>query len=348
MQVIGIKRAVKHSPNHINNDATIFQMVAELLKERGASLKAFHEHEFLKAPHVSGAFEDVRLIFSMSRNPEVLSRLKCIEQEYGAGLTVLNSPTGIEHCFRSNITRILLDNDIATAPSIIIPTDGYCPEDLHKLDQGHGLWLKRGDFHAIIKEDVVFAKNPKEATLLLAAFRARNITEVVASSHLAGDLIKFYGVSGTEFFHWLYPYDKGHYKYKEFQAINGETRYFKFDQAALHRLADRAAVAAGVPIYGGDAVIDADGHIAIIDFNDWPSFAPCRKQAAEAICQRLVQAMGQVAKGQPENAVQKAAQNGSPGKAERTPSIVAMKEGAPGSIGQPHPEPAPFKNPADK
>ncbi|QEC73223.1 hypothetical protein FSB73_17630 [Arachidicoccus ginsenosidivorans] len=199
MQVIGIKRAVKHSPNHINNDATIFQMVADLLKERGAVLTTYHEHEFLKSEHKTDTFKDTRLIFSMSRNPEVLSRLQSIQKTYGQQIAMLNSPDGIEHCFRSNITRILLNSNIATAPSLIIPTQGYDRKDLQKLDQGHGLWLKRGDFHAIIKEDVVFAGNPEEATELLAAFKARNIAEVVASSHLAGDLIKFYGVSGTDF-----------------------------------------------------------------------------------------------------------------------------------------------------
>lgn len=43
----------------------------------------------------------------------------------------------------------------------------------------------------------------------------------------------------------------------------------------------------GLTIYGGDAVITADGTPHIIDINDWPSFAPCRRQAAEAIA-RLI------------------------------------------------------------
>lgn len=336
MQVIGIKRAVKHSPNHINNDATIFQMVADLLKERGAVLTTYHEHEFLKSEHKTDTFKDTRLIFSMSRNPEVLSRLQSIQKTYGQQIAMLNSPDGIEHCFRSNITRILLNSNIATAPSLIIPTQGYDQKDLQKLDQGHGLWLKRGDFHAIIKEDVVFAGNPEEATELLAAFKARNIAEVVASSHLAGDLIKFYGVSGTDFFHWLYPYEKGHYKYKEFEAINGETKHFKFNQSALRALADKTAVAAQVPIYGGDAVIDASGNIAIIDFNDWPSFAPCRKQAAAAIYQLLTQAIDSATQKQTTSLFQpKTAFNQStngqkavPASTARTATVVAMQEHA--------------------
>ena len=38
-----------------------------------------------------------------------------------------------------------------------------------------------------------------------------------------------------------------------------------------------------VKIYGGDCIIDADGSMQIIDFNDWPSFAPCRNEAAPYI-----------------------------------------------------------------
>jgi len=291
MQIIGIKRAVKHSPNHINNDATIFQMVADQLQAKGHILTCYHEHEFLKTGHNKAALKDVRLIFSMSRNPELLTLLADIEQNSQGQIPIINSPKGIANCFRSNLTRLLLGNQLPTAPSLIIPTAGYDPSLLPQLDQGHGLWLKRGDFHAIIKEDVVFAKNSAEAEQLLVAFHNRKITEVVASTHLQGDLIKFYGVSGTHFFHWLYPYDKGHYKYKEFKTINGETHYFNFDQGRLKAMADQAAIAADVPIYGGDAVINEKGEMAIIDFNDWPSFAPCREPAAKAITGRLVQAL---------------------------------------------------------
>jgi hypothetical protein len=40
---------------------------------------------------------------------------------------------------------------------------------------------------------------------------------------------------------------------------------------------------ADVSVYGGDCVVRADGSFAIIDFNDWPSFACCREEAAETI-----------------------------------------------------------------
>ena len=44
-----------------------------------------------------------------------------------------------------------------------------------------------------------------------------------------------------------------------------------------------------VDVYGGDCIVSPDGSIRIIDFNDWPSFAPCRKEAAIAIGQAVLQ-----------------------------------------------------------
>ena len=44
-----------------------------------------------------------------------------------------------------------------------------------------------------------------------------------------------------------------------------------------------AAETLGLYIYGGDAIISPDGGIAIIDINDWPSFAPVREEASREI-----------------------------------------------------------------
>ena len=43
-----------------------------------------------------------------------------------------------------------------------------------------------------------------------------------------------------------------------------------------------------VPVYGGDCVVSEDGSIRIIDFNDWPSFAPCREEAGFYIATKMV------------------------------------------------------------
>ena len=60
-----------------------------------------------------------------------------------------------------------------------------------------------------------------------------------------------------------------------------------FDAEALKATADRLALASGMPIYGGDAVVRPDGSTALIDFNDFPSFGGCTRTAAKAIADHV-------------------------------------------------------------
>jgi len=59
------------------------------------------------------------------------------------------------------------------------------------------------------------------------------------------------------------------------------------DAGALRDLAERAAAAAGLDVYGGDLIVERSGRLTLIDLNDWPSFAPCRPAAAAAIADYL-------------------------------------------------------------
>ena len=63
--------------------------------------------------------------------------------------------------------------------------------------------------------------------------------------------------------------------------------HYAFDVESLKQAADKAARVTGMIVYGGDAVITAQGKFFIIDFNDWPSFSACRRDAAKAIAQRI-------------------------------------------------------------
>jgi glutathione synthase/RimK-type ligase-like ATP-grasp enzyme len=52
---------------------------------------------------------------------------------------------------------------------------------------------------------------------------------------------------------------------------------------SLRTLAVRAAARLRLDIFGGDVVLAAPGRPVLIDLNDWPSFAPVRDSAAQAI-----------------------------------------------------------------
>ena len=158
-----------------------------------------------------------------------------------------------------------------------------------QLEQ-HGFdrcWIKRGDFHAMHKEDVSYVRHATEAQEVLQEYFLRGIPRAVINRHLEGDLVKFYGVAGTDFFYWFYPLESGHSKFGA-ETINGMPTYQAFDAEALRETCQQAADAVGVDIYGGDCIVGHDGKYSIIDFNDWPSFAPCRKDAGLVIARHIM------------------------------------------------------------
>ncbi|KAA6316604.1 hypothetical protein EZS27_033107, partial [termite gut metagenome] len=148
-------------------------------------------------------------------------------------------------------------------------------------------WIKRGDFHAIHREDVTYVTKAEHLKEVRAEYALRNIQRVVINEHLEGDLVKFYGVAGTDFFHWFYPYNQGHSKFGH-ETINGKPEEIPFSVEYLKEICDAAAHALDMVVYGGDCIVSLDGSARIIDFNDWPSFAPCREEASRAIASVII------------------------------------------------------------
>jgi hypothetical protein len=128
--------------------------------------------------------------------------------------------------------------------------------------------LKRGDVHASVPADVQRLNSTSELADAIQEFHQRGIVTAAVQTHCAGDEIKFYGIGDGEFFHWFY---------------SREPTGYSFDNAALVSLAASAARAVGLDIFGGDIIVASNGDLTVIDLNDWPSFAPCRDAAADAI-----------------------------------------------------------------
>ena len=141
--------------------------------------------------------------------------------------------------------------------------------------------MKRADAVAQTKADVVFCSDKATIEQTKRNFALRGVEDVVVSAHVVGDLIKFYGV-GDSFFWYFYPTDKGHSKFGN-EKRNGIAQHFGFNLPELRAAATRLARLTGIDVYGGDCIVDREGRFFIIDFNDWPSFSPCREQAADAI-----------------------------------------------------------------
>jgi len=279
IKIAGVMRAGAYSPNHIGNDAAIFNAVAEQLRKRGCEVNVYSEDQF-----IAGEVHE-HIVLNMCREQR---SIKLLQERENAGDLVVNSGFGIENCTRERMTRILLGSGIPYE-SLIVNTNEVVRDVLEKAGMT-SCWIKRGDFHAMHKEDVSYVRHAEEAQDVLQEYFLRGIKRAVINRHLEGDLVKFYGVAGTSFFFWFYPFDFGHSKYGH-EAINGHSRGLAFDKKALQAMCQQAADVLDVKIYGGDCIVSPEGDIRIIDFNDWPSFAPCRAEAAPHIARHIMNAI---------------------------------------------------------
>ncbi|MDE6669940.1 MAG: hypothetical protein K2K26_09725 [Muribaculaceae bacterium] len=277
IKIAGVMRAGAYSPNHIGNDAAIFNAVAEHLRKRGCEVNVYNEEQFQKLELPE------EIIVNMCREQASIAKLQMLEEQ---GRLVINSGFGIENCTRERMTRLLLGHGIPYPDSLMVNTNEAVTDDLRKAGFT-SCWIKRGDFHAMHKEDVSYCRHPEEAQEVLHEYFYRGIKRAVINRHLPGDLIKFYGVSGQPFFYWFYPFDEGHSKYG-LEAVNGKAQGLPFSLEGLKDMCQRASDLLEVKIYGGDCIVDRDGTVRIIDFNDWPSFAPCRAEAAPYIAKCIL------------------------------------------------------------
>lgn len=264
-----ISRDRMFSPNSVEKDKAILEAVGLVLEERGMTVTRVAESAFTAA-HCADVY------MSMGRLPSALALLKDKET---AGGTVINSAFAVEKCARGVIDSLMRGNNIPAAPL-------YMRERavLNGCSSGKdkGYWLKRADACAQTKGDVRYAKCLAEVEEMLRTFHDRGISDVLITEHVSGDVVKFYGVSGTDFFRVYYPTDDGQTKFGD-ENINGAARHYAFSVAHLHRDADKLARLTGVKVYGGDCIVSQNGSYTIIDFNDWPSFSRCKAEAAETI-----------------------------------------------------------------
>ena len=196
-------RAGAFSPNHIGNDAAIFNLVSDQLRKRGCAVTTYSEEQL-----IAGQVKE-QIIVNMCREQRSIAKLQELED---AGHLVINSGYGIENCTRERMTRILVGCGVPYPESLIVNTDEGIRDQLVKAKMSQ-CWIKRGDFHAMHKEDVSYVRHPEEAQEVLQEYFLRGIKRAVINRHLEGDLIKFYGVRDSSFFFWFYPFDAGHSKY---------------------------------------------------------------------------------------------------------------------------------------
>lgn len=273
IKIAAIMRAGAYSPNHVGNDATILNTVAEQLRKRGCEVRIYSEEQFC-----NGEVSEP-VIINMCRERRSTDLLQRLEDE---GRLVINSGYGIENCIRERQARILLGSNIPYPTSIIVDTDESVRQRLQKLGLSQ-CWIKRGDFHAQHAEDVSYVRTAAEAQDVLQEYFLRGFKRAVISRHLPGKLVKFYGVEGTNFFHWFRPY--------EAETLSMKDEETKRIDEQLKTICRRAAHELNLVVYGGECIQAEDGSLSIIDFNDWPSFSSCRTEAATNIAKAVISAI---------------------------------------------------------
>ena len=271
-----IQRAACYSPNSEEKDLAVLQEVSSLLEDA----TIISEDDFVNRFSTynqsvsSESVESVNVycqIISMARSPKALD---CLEQLEQSGIRVLNPSVGVRACQRSYVDKVMREN--------------YLPLPPDKGDDGY--WVKRADTTAQSKEDVCFCHDWSEVEKIKSTFMQRGITDVVTQAHVKGDVVKFYGVEGTGFFRYYYSGDDTETKFGD-EERNGKPQYYSFSSSNLQADAEKLACLLQTPIYGGDAIVREDGSYVIIDFNDFPSFSKCRKDAAKAIFERMKSAV---------------------------------------------------------
>ena len=272
-KIAAILRAGAFSPNHVGNDATIMNAVAEQLRKRGCEVNIYSEEQF-----ATGLINEP-VIINMCREKRSTELLQKMEDD---GALVINSGYGIENCIRERQARILLGSNIPYPESIIVDTDEVVKTRLSRLGMQQ-CWIKRGDFHTQHAEDVSYVRSAAEAQDVLQEYFLRGFRRAVISRHLPGQLVKFYGVAGTSFFHWFKPFEPENEK-----PGREECRHM---EAELKRICQHAAHELNLTVYGGECIQSADGSLSVIDFNDWPSFSACRAEAATNIAKAVMSAI---------------------------------------------------------
>ena len=262
---LGIRRDPSFSPDHVENDSEIFRLTAQALRDRHFEVTERSEKDLPSQPL------DFDAVFTMARDRRSLSSLLTVER---SGKLTINSPTGILNCYRFNMVPILQEAGIPFPRSTMITTDDgqVLREFLHERNDG---WIKRGDVHAVVRtRDVSHFRSAEGFLDVIRDFQSRRIEGAVVQEHVVGDTVKFYAIRGGSFFRWYFQ---------------DEVANEGLDPDRLFNLAEQAAAALEIEVYGGDAIVTPRGEIIIVDMNDWPTFAPFREEASRAIADHLIQ-----------------------------------------------------------
>ena len=259
--VLGIYREQIFSPGKVRDDAAILDASLLELSRLGYEVLAL-QPEALDTISIRPA-----CTLTMAKSDRAL---QILEEWQKNGTRVINSTRSIRNCYRKPLIHLLEEGYFPLPLSRFLPLENV--EQEISFGSSAQYWLKRWDIHAIEQGDVAKVSSREELIRALRHFRHRKIEEVLVQEHLEGEAVKFYGVAGGQYF-------------SAFLSSNGDEVTSEMKQ--LSTVAQQSAEAAGLEIYGGDAIMTRQGEVVLIDLNDWPSFSRCCGSAAKGIAKYI-------------------------------------------------------------
>jgi hypothetical protein len=270
----GIFRESAHSPGRETDDTEILRLTGKHLEARGFRVVIQSPEEITGLPA-----ERPRGVFMMCEQVAILAHLRELAAR---GVPHVNTPLAVLNTYRDKMMALLEEAAVSFVPSRLVETTGG--DETGALP----MWVKRADVHNTQEGDVTYAATAGDVHAALAGLAKRGMRQAVLQPHVAGDLVKFYGIGGNAradgtpaWFRWFYHKN---------QTVAGHP----LDPVVLGRAVRRAAAALGLEVYGGDAIATAEGRIVLIDVNAWPSFALYRDEASAAIAEHLSRRFGGV------------------------------------------------------
>ena len=263
IRALGVYRENEFSPGKIGADAAILDAVMARLAAQGVRSCTVGAADFVRQPPAA-----CQLILAMCQSQAALQRLRACQE---SGALVINSPAAIRACYRDRLGEVLSRAGAPVPPGMLVATADGVDGCIGALDPRAGIYVKRGDLHALSAEDVRRVDDTTSLERVLRDFAGRGIRHAYLQAAVEGRVVKFYGVTGT-----------GYFSFAGADAVSDALA------ARLGGAAHDAAVALGLEVWGGDAIVDGP-RFKIVDFNDWPSFERVRDQAAQAIAKRALQ-----------------------------------------------------------
>ncbi len=286
--ILAVHRAPEFSPNLAVSDAAILQLVAAKLEEEGCRVDEVDEDTFDRMS--DDELRSYELVVHMMRRMSSLLKLQRL------GLAAVNAPQAVLTVAKSReMTLELLQQAGIAVPqwwAYEASEDQMfqCEPELQQLLPG---WVKVMREGGTRHDDVTWVETPLEADTRVMELVAQRVPDIVVTRHIEGDLLKVYAVM-PDFVYAFYPQEMNYTKFGTAEQHNTALAHIKYREEDLRAIAWGIARTFGIEIFGFDVIVEPDGHIVVIDVNDWPSFSAYRQKGASAIAALIIDSLDKI------------------------------------------------------